>query len=346
MSGDVNRKLCAILAADVAGYSRLMREDEAKTLADLRRLRSELFDPLVERHRGTIIKRMGDGWLVEFATTVDAVACTIQVQRGLQNDPRIRLRTGIHIGDVIHEGEDIFGDGVNIAARLQDAIEPGGIAISSSVFHTITGTIHEQFEDAGAFALKNIPGRQTIYTWNGRVRLPSDGSYAPEMKAPASIIVLPFATAAENPDVTSFGQGLTDTLITGLSRFSWFLTLPANTSRSYAGRSVSVAELRRELGVFYVGMYFFMLDNDAELEANARALIRDFPGMPTGHRQLAVAHCKSGRIGEARDVVEKDILRLLPEHTATASGRQIPFGKNEDARRKWVELLVAAGLPR
>jgi adenylate cyclase len=156
MSEGTHRRLAAILAADVAGYSRMMGEDESGTLADLRLLRGELFEPVVASHRGNVVKRMGDGWLVEFNSAVDAVNCAIAIQNGLVGHDRISVRIGIHVGDIVHEDEDVYGDGVNIAARLQEIVEPGGLAISAFTYESVKGAITETFRDAGERELKNI----------------------------------------------------------------------------------------------------------------------------------------------------------------------------------------------
>ena len=143
----MERRLAAILISDIVGYSSLMGADEAGTLAALRQLRGEMFEPVVARHRGTVIKRMGDGWLVEFASAVDAVASAIEVQAGLAPHENIRLRIGIHVGDIMHEDEDIFGDGVNIAARLQEIAVPGGIALSEMARNSLDGGMAVHFSD-------------------------------------------------------------------------------------------------------------------------------------------------------------------------------------------------------
>jgi adenylate cyclase len=145
----LQRKLAAILAADVVGYSRLIAEDEARTLDALRALRRELFEPLVAEHRGEVVKRMGDGWLVSFGSVVDAAACAIAVQERLAGHDRIKLRIGVHLGDIVHEDEDIYGDGVNIAARLQEVAEPGGVLISGTAYESVIGRLDDKFGDTG-----------------------------------------------------------------------------------------------------------------------------------------------------------------------------------------------------
>lgn len=577
MNTNIHRKLSAVLSADVAGYSRLMSENESRTLEDLRRLRTDLFEPTVKRFEGDVIKRMGDGWLVDFKSALDAVQCAFAVQRELRDDPRIKLRIGIHVGDIVHEAEDIFGNGVNIASRLQEAVEPGGVAISGPTYNMVSTAVPEPFQDAGDQRLKNIPEPERVFVWNGRLLSHSNEKPDARSSRKSALIVLPFSTDEKAGEAPALAMGLWDTVITALSRFSWFLTIPRNISRIYEGEETTPETLRRDQDVSYAvegklrlaggrvrvnvdlldvntsdsiwsghfdgeaadpfemedritrsilaevlprvlgaearrvaiatdgsawdlilkgrnlmwhvneedvasaqelfrqaielhpesgighcdlswsytiqriygwgaaldetslraqetaraavaadqgdayaltaasfaqlllseaddaiflaqraiqlnphlavshaamalgyfqkgqyedahrfgedslqlspqdplrsmvrsarGMYFLMLDQTEELERNAREMIRDFPGMPTGYRQLAVAHVKSGQFAEAKRIVEEDILRLLPEHTASASGRQVPFGKNEEARKHWVNALVKAGLP-
>ena len=162
---NVTGKLAAILAADVAGYSRLMGEDAGGTLVALRQLRRELLEPLVSNHRGVVIKRMGDGWLIEFGSVVDAVTCAIEIQKGLAEQKTIQLRIGVHLGDIVHEDEDIYGDGINIAARLQEMAAPRGVVISDEVRRSIYGKLSAGFTDLGAQELKNIAEPVAAYGW-------------------------------------------------------------------------------------------------------------------------------------------------------------------------------------
>jgi adenylate cyclase len=569
------RRLSAILAADVAGYSRLMGADEAGTLADLRQLRSAVFEPVVTGYRGTVIKRMGDGWLVEFASAADAVRAAIDIQSGLVDHPRIRLRIGVHVGDIVHEAEDIFGDGVNIAARLQQEVLPGGIAISGVTRQSIRGIVSEPFHDAGARTLRNIAGETAIHTWGAGLAPVAATPHTSRGRVP-SILILPFATPGGADQADWLADGLTDTLITAMSRFSWFVVQSRGTSYAHRARATPITELARDPGVSYVvdgslrmagnrvrvgvelvetttgkqiwsgrfdgqgddpfeledricrsilaelsprlqgaeaeraafaeegsawdmimrgrgllwhvneadvaraqdyfnqaialdpasglgqcdlawsyvyqriygwggaldatnarvmeaatralatdrddafalaalsyantmagqsaeaialaeravevnpnlavahtglslglfqqgryqdsyescetgirlsprdpllsimlavrGMFFLVSEKADEMEANARDMVRDYPGMPTGHRQLAVALSMKGQQDRAQLVIA-DVLRLLPGHTATQSGQQVPFGENDTARQTWVNWLHKAGLP-
>ena len=254
----VERRLAAILAADVAGYSRLMGADEEGTLARLNAHRREFLEPTVAEHNGRVVKRTGDGILIEFSSAVDATRCAIHTQRGMAQrntdvpaDQRIEIRIGIHVGDVIIEEGDIFGDGVNIAARLESIAEPGGICISDDTFRQVRGKVDAVFEDTGDQQLKNIEQPVRVY----RVRL--DGTKAKSGKTLASsdlpsIAVLPFQNMSADPAQEYFVDGIVEDIITGLSRTKWLFVLARNSSFAYKGRTVDVKQAGRELGVRYV----------------------------------------------------------------------------------------------
>ncbi len=250
MTDGIQRRLAAILAADVAGYSRLMGEDEAGTLTALRHLRTKLFAPAVDGHRGQIVKSMGDGWLVEFASVVDAVTCAIEVQQGLAGHESIKLRVGVHLGDITHEEEDIFGDGVNIAARLQEIAKPGGIVISDMARRSIDGKLAAGFVDLGTQNLKNIAEPITAYGW-GMTAITSDATALPLPDKP-SIAVLPFVNMSGDPEQEFFSDGIAEDIITALSRFHLFFVIARNTSFTYKASSIDVKQVSRELGVQYV----------------------------------------------------------------------------------------------
>ncbi len=254
----VERRLAAILAADVAGYSRLMGADEEGTLARLNAHRREFLEPTVAEHNGRVVKRTGDGILIEFSSAVDATRCAIHTQRGMAQrntdvpaDQRIEIRIGIHVGDVIIEEGDIFGDGVNIAARLESIAEPGGICISDDTFRQVRGKVDAVFEDTGDQQLKNIEQPVRVY----RVQL--DGTKAKSGKTLASsdlpsIAVLPFQNMSADPAQEYFVDGIVEDIITGLSRTKWLFVLARNSSFAYKGRTVDVKQAGRELGVRYV----------------------------------------------------------------------------------------------
>jgi TolB-like protein/class 3 adenylate cyclase len=256
----VQRRLAAILAADVAGYSRLTGADEEGTIARLRALRRELIDPAIATHRGRIVKTTGDGILIEFASVVDAVRCAVEVQRGMATgndgeptDRRIEFRIGVHIGDVIVDGDDLVGDGVNVAARLEGLAEPGGVCISEDAYRQVQDRVPSKFVDSGEQHLRNIARPVRVY------RLPSDNVPSiPTRRAPLrlpdkpSIAVLPFDNMSGDPDQEYFADGVVEEIITSLSRTHWLFVIARNSSFTYRGRAVDVRQVGRELGVRYV----------------------------------------------------------------------------------------------
>ena len=245
----LTRKLAAILAADVAGYSRLMGADESATLAALRELRQDLAG-VVGEHRGEVVKSMGDGWLVEFGSVVDAVNCALTVQEKLAGHAVIKLRIGIHIGDIVHEDEDIYGDGVNIAARLQEIAEPGGIALSDNARRSLDAKLAGQFRDAGEQELKNIAEAVRVFVSGGVEKEVADAPLPLPDKP--SIAVLPFDNMSGDPEQEYFADGITEDIITALSRFSSLFVIARNSSFTYKGRSVDITDVARDLGVQYV----------------------------------------------------------------------------------------------
>jgi TolB-like protein/class 3 adenylate cyclase len=257
------RRLAAILAADVVGYSRLVGEDEEGTLERLKALRRELLDPKIAEHRGRIVKTTGDGLLVEFASVVDAVRCAVAVQQamaerntGIGADSRIELRIGVNLGDVIVEGDDLYGDGVNIAARIEALADAGGVFVSNTVHDHVRDRLPFVFEDLGEQQVKNIARPVRVY----RVR--DLGAAAKSPSAPAtpmlplpdkpSIAVLPFANMSGDPEQEYFADGMVEEIITALSRIRWLFVIARNSSFTYKGQSVDVKQIGRELGVRYV----------------------------------------------------------------------------------------------
>src|SRR5690242_7603509 len=252
----INRKLAAILAADVVGYSRLMAADEAGTLAALKRHRQAVFEPVVAAHRGRIVKLIGDGTIVEFASVVDAVNCALSVQRSGElrdeSQPKIILRIGINLGDVIIEGDDIYGDGVNIAARLEPVAEPGGICISSIVNESIGNRIDARFEDGGHINVKNIDRPIRIWRWHPDAHAPVTDGPRPNTGIPqphTAIAVLPFTNMSGDPEQEYFSDGISEDIITDLSKIAGLMVIARNSSFTYKGRSVDVRTIGRELGV-------------------------------------------------------------------------------------------------
>jgi adenylate cyclase len=256
----MERRLAAILAADVVGYSRLMERDEAGTLAALKSRRAEILQPVVSKHRGRIIKVMGDGVLVEFASAVNAVACAVELQAamdsantGAAEGQRIVLRVGINLGDVMVEGSDLYGDGVNIAARLESLSEPGGLCISASVFEHVNGKLPHSFVSLGPQTLKNIDRPIQIYRLAGNDGPRPAVSFV-ELPLPdkPSIVVLPFVNMSADAEQSYFVDGLTEDLITDLSKVPELFVIARNSSFAYKGRSIDIRQIARELGVKYV----------------------------------------------------------------------------------------------
>ena len=262
-SDQVKRKLAAILAADIAGYSRLMGADEVGTLARFKEYRRELIDPKNKQYRGRVVKTTGDGILIEFPSVVDAISCSIEVQQGMRErnadippEKRIEFRIGVNLGDVIVEGRDLYGDGVNIAARLEGLAAPGGICISQTVLNHARGKIAFEFEDLGEQTLKNIIQPVHVY----RLLLNSSrGDVASRCSEPPlalpdkpSIAVLPFQNMSGDPEQEYFADGMVEEIIIALSRFKWLFVIARNSSFTFKGRAVDIKEVGRRLGVRYV----------------------------------------------------------------------------------------------
>jgi len=256
----VVRRLAAILAADVVGYSRLMGLDESGTLDRLKAHRAAI-DPLIEAHGGRIVKTTGDGLLLEFASVVDAVTSALAVQRtlaersaGIADARRMLMRVGIHLGDVIVDGDDIFGDGVNIAARLQEAAEPGGICLSKAVHDNVRGRVEAEFRDGGERTFKNIVAPMHVFHVVAPVSVPARASTATDLGGARrlSVVVLPFVNLSRDSEQEYFVDGLTESLTTELSRIAGSFVIARNTAFAYKGKTPDVKQLGRELGVSYV----------------------------------------------------------------------------------------------
>jgi TolB-like protein/class 3 adenylate cyclase len=339
VSDQVKRKLTAILAADVAGYSRLMGADEVGTLARLKEYRRELIDPKNKRYRGHVVKTTGDGILVEFPSVVDAISNAIEVQQGMRErnadvppEKRIEFRIGINLGDVIVEGRDLYGDGVNIAARLEGLAEPGGICISQTVLNHARGKIAFDVEDLGERALKNIV--QPIHVYRVLLRS-SPGSGMPRSPKPVlalpdkpSIAVLPFQNMSGDPEQEYFTDGMVEDVITALSRIRWLFVIARNSSFAYKGKSPNIREVARELGVRYV------LEGSVRKAANRLRITGQLIDTATG------AHLWADRF----DGSLEDVFELQDQVTSSVIGAIAPKleqAEIERAKRKPTENLDA-----
>lgn len=262
MTGGNERRLAAIVSADVVGYSRLMGADEDGTLASLRVHRAELIDPKITAHGGRIANTAGDGLLLEFPSVVNAVRCVLEIQQGMaernqgvEENKRITYRIGVNQGDIVIEGDDIHGDGVNVAARLQGIADPGGVSISQRVHEDVRNRLDATFEDIGEQNLKNIARPVRVWQWTPAVSAiakPKVDDPVPTLRNRPSIAILPFQNLSGDPEQEYFADGMTEDIITELSRFEDLLVLAANTTFAYKGKRVDVKSVAQELGVGFV----------------------------------------------------------------------------------------------
>ncbi len=328
----VKRRLTAILVADIAGYSRLMGADEEGTLAALKNLRKSLIDPKIAQHNGHMVKTTGDGALVEFASAVDAVRCALDIQgemaernAAIAQERRIEFRIGINVGDIIIDEGDIYGDGVNIAARLETLAQPGMICLSDNAYRQIKGKLPLDVTDMGEQQLKNIAQPIRVFS----VRL--DGAAArPALALPdrPSIAVLPFQNMSGDPEQDYFADGMVEDIITALSRMRWLFVIARNSSFTYKGRAVDVKQVGRELGVRYV------LEGSVRKAANRVRITGQLVDAATG------AHLWADRFDGALE----DIFDLQDQVTAsvvTAIAPKLERAEIERAKRKPTESLDA-----
>ena len=251
----VERRLAAILAADVVGYSKLMAEDEAGTLTTLSQLIKDIVEPLIDEHNGRIVKLMGDGVLAEFGSVVDAVECAVVWQKRLARDSALQFRIGINLGEITLQDGDIFGHGVNVAARLEGLADPGGIYISEDVYRQAKGRTDAAFEDLGNQNIKNIDEPIRAYRVNSSAQEPTradDDGVSLSIPDKPSIAVLPFDNMSGDPEQEFFADGITEDLITALSKVRWFFVIARNSTFTYKGQAVDVTKVSQELGVKYV----------------------------------------------------------------------------------------------
>ena len=332
-----------MLAADVAGYSRLMGADEEGTVARLKSLRQSLIDPKIAEHRGRIVKTTGDGMLVEFASAVDAARCAVEVQRDMagQNvevpqDSRIEFRIGIHVGDIIIDNDDIFGDGVNIAARLEGIAEPGGVCISDDAHRQVRGKVDFSYADMGLQALKNIA--EPMHVWRMRLAggpatsvafqsyaMPGQSLALPDRP---SIAVLPFQNMSGDAEQEYFADGIAEDIITALSRFKSLFVIARNSSFTYKGKAVDIKQVGRELGVRYV------LEGSVRKAAGKVRITGQLIDAATG------VHLWADRF----DGSLEDIFELQDQVTSSVVGAVAPKleeAEIERAHRKPTEMLDA-----
>jgi len=327
------RRLAAILAADVAGYSRLMRADEEGTHERLKAHLAELVDPKIAEHRGRVVKNTGDGLLAEFSSVVDAVRCAVEIQRAMVDrepdvpeERRISFRIGVNLGDVIAEEHDIFGDGVNVAARLEALAESGGICISGTVYDQIRDKVSFAFKDLGEQSVKNIARPVRVYAWRpeSTAGLPiTSASSATASPPPAaaprlSIVVLPFANLSDDREQQYFADGITDDLTTDLSRISGSFVIARNTAFSYQGKPVDVREIGRELGVRYV------LEGSVRRTANqVRVNVQLIDSESGGHVWADRFDTDRASLAEAQDEIIGRLARSLNVELVMDVGRRI-----------------------
>ncbi|WP_201833997.1 adenylate/guanylate cyclase domain-containing protein [Microvirga zambiensis] len=334
------RRLAAVLAADVVGYSDLMSKDEEGTLARLRDLRRQVIEPGIQAHRGRLVKTVGDGFLVEFASPLSAIRCAVDLQEAVaassDGDAKpFRLRIGINLGDImIEEDGDIFGDGVNIASRLEQMALPGGICLSAKVYEEVRDKLRLAFEDLGEHQFKNIGRPIRVYC----ILLSTDGALAHgerKLSAPAtegpSIAVLPFTNLSKDPEQEYFADGIVEDIISALSRFRTFLVIARNTTFTYKGRSVNVPQVGRELGVRYV------LEGSVRRSGDRIRITAQLIDAATGMHLWA----------EHYDGVVADVFDLQDQITASVIGSiqpSIRAAEIERARRKRPDNLDAYDL--
>jgi TolB-like protein/class 3 adenylate cyclase len=336
----VERRLAAILAGDIAGYSRLMGVDEEGTLRQLKVHRKELVDPKITEHRGRIVKTTGDGILVEFVSVVDAVRCAVDIQRGMAErntdipvDRRIELRIGINVGDIISDANDIYGDGVNVAARLEALAEPGGIMVSRSVYEQVRDKLSFSFEDLGEQAVKNIArpiGVHRVHISELAPTMKSGSSTPPDPISSnrASIAVLPFANMSGDPEQEYFADGVVEEIITALSHMRWLSVIARNSSFIYKGKNVELKQVGRELGVRYV------LEGSVRKSGNRVRITGQLIDTSTG------AHLWADRFdGSIEDIF--DLQDQVTAKVVSAIAPKLEQAEIERARRKPTESLDA-----
>jgi adenylate cyclase len=298
----MERRLAAILAADVVGYSRLMAADEARTFARLKVLRETFIEPKIGEYRGRIVKLMGDGALVEFASVVDAVQCAIEIQRGMlernrgqPEERQLSLRIGINLGDIIIDEDDIYGDGVNLAARLEGLAEPGGLCISDLVHSQVVGRLEAAFQPGGRQQVKNIADPIKVWRWSAAA-VETARYHDFDLSAKPSLVVLPFLNMTGDLAQEFIADGFTEDVITNVSRIGSLFVIARNSAFTYKGRPVDVKQVARELGVRYV-IEGSIRQLPGKFRINAQLI-----DAPTGHHIWAeIFDCESDAFYDEQD---------------------------------------------
>ncbi len=325
----MERRLAAILAADVVGYSRLIEADEAGTLAAMKAHRRELWTPKIEAHGGRVVGTAGDSILVEFASAVAAVECAIGVQQGVallnagvSDDRRMLLRVGINIGEVVVDGEDIHGDGVNVAARLEALCEPGGIALSGNVHEQVQGKLEAHFEDTGEHAVKNITRPIRVWRWSETTT--KEMPAIPEAAEPLtltdkpSIAVLPFNNMSGDSEQEYFSDGITEDIITELSRFRSLFVIARNSSFAFKGQTIDIKEAARQLGVQYI-----VEGSVRKAGSRIRVTAQLIDAMAGAHIWAERYDRQLEDIFDVQDDVVKAIVAVLPGRIADAGADRV-----------------------
>jgi adenylate cyclase len=338
------RRLAAILAADVAGFSRLMGEDEEGTLARLKALRREVCDGSIADHRGRIVKNTGDGFLAEFPSVVDALHCALAVQRVMRERDRdtpaprrIEFRIGINLGDVIIDGGDVYGDGVNIAARLEALAEPGGICVSQTVLDHARGKLPFTAEDAGEQRLKNIAQPVRVWRISDRPREQQQETKEKVTSPFASkptIAVLPFANMSGDPEQEFFADGLTEDILTELSRFRHLFVISRNSVFVYKGKAVNVQAVAKELGVQYV------VEGSVRKAGNRVRITVQLIAADSDHHLWAERYDRELKdIFDIQDEITKAITAVLPGRVEAAAHERVKR-KTTDNLAAWEHVLA------
>lgn len=330
----MERRLAAIMAADVAGYSRLIRADEDGTLAALKSLRSDLIGPKIAEHHGRVVKLMGDGLLAEFASVVEAVRAAAEMQQALAErnavvpkEKRIEFRIGVNLGDVVIDGDDIYGDGVNIAARLQEMAEPGGVCLSAAVYDQVRDRTELPFEDLGEQRLKNIDRPVHVWRWVGEpaTSVPGVHQFKTPLPDRPSIVVLPFNNISRDPDQEYFSDGITEDIITDLSKVSGLFVIARNSAFVYKDKRFSVPHVCREVGVK------FALEGSIRKAGNrVRVTAQLIDGETGGHLWAERYDRELTDIFEVQDDITQQIVAALKVTLTEAEKARIVDGGTKD----------------